>query len=86
MEVTIYRCRTFVVLVLTWVNIVYFLTFHECLFINNKIKYSTEEPPRSGFLRSAHLPRPDMIFYEILTNITYTGIGENISTIKNKRN
>ena len=48
--------------------------------------HTTVEPPRSGFLRSGHLPRPDMIFYEVLTNITYTGIGENISTIKNKRN
>ena len=37
------------------------------------IRTFTVEPPRSG-----HLPRPDMIFYEILTNITYTGNGENI--------
>ena len=33
----------------------------------------TVKPPRSG-----HLPRPDMIFYEILTNIIYTSVGENI--------
>ena len=40
--------------------------------------YNTVELPRSGFLRSGHLPRPYMIFYEILTNIIYTSIGENI--------
>ena len=40
----------------------------------------TVEPPRSG-----HLPRPDMIFYEILTNITYTGIGENIQHNKKQK-
>ena len=34
---------------------------------------NTVEPPRSG-----HLPRPDMIIYEIFTNIIYTSIGENI--------
>ena len=45
-------------------------------FLGNKIKILetyTVEPPRSG-----HLPRPDMIFYEILTNIIYTSVGENI--------
>ena len=40
---------------------------------------NTVEPPRSG-----HLPRSDMIFYEILTNIIYTSIGEIFSTIKIK--
>ena len=43
---------------------------------------STVEPPRSGFLRSGHLPKPDMIFYEIFTNIIYTSIGENIQHSK----
>ena len=40
----------------------------------------TVEPPRSG-----HLPRPDMIFYEILTNIIYTSIGENIQPNKKQK-
>ena len=47
--------------------------------------YCTVEPPRSGFLRSGHLPRPDMIFYEILTNIIYTSIGENIQHNKQQK-
>ena len=46
----------------------------------------TVEPPRSGFLRSGHLPRPDMIFYEIFTNIIYTSsIGENIQHNKKQK-
>ena len=45
----------------------------------------TVEPPRSGFLRSGHLPRPDMIFYEILTNIIYTSNGENIQHNKKQK-
>ena len=45
----------------------------------------TLEPPRSEFLRSGYLPRPDMIFYEILTNIIYTGIGENIQHNKKQK-
>ena len=49
-----------------------------------KKKVNTVEPPRSGFLRSGHLPRPDMIIYEILTNIIYTSIGENIQHKKPK--
>ena len=65
-----------------------FLNYHEFL---TKYIYSivyigyTVEPPRSGFLRSGHLPRPDIIFYEILTNITYTGIGENIQHNKKQK-
>ena len=50
-----------------------------CLFVH------TVEPPRSVFLRSGHLPRPDMIFYEIFTNITYTSIGENIQHNKKQK-
>ena len=58
-----------------------------CLkFIQNKFpltfeaQKSTVEPPRSG-----HHPRPDMIFYEILTNIIYTSIGENIQHNKKQK-
>ena len=47
---------------------------------NQEGKLYTVEPPRSG-----HLPRPDMIFYEILTNIIYTSIGENIQHNKTQR-
>ena len=50
-----------------------------------KIYVITVEPPRSGFLRSGHLPRPDMIFYEIITNIIYTSIGENIQHNKKQK-
>ena len=45
----------------------------------------TVEPPRSGFLRSGYLPRPDMIFYEIFTNIICTSIGGNIQHNKKQK-
>ena len=38
-----------------------------------------------GFLRSGHFPRPDMIFYEILTYIIYNSIGENIQHNKKQK-
>ena len=34
---------------------------------------------------AGHLPRADMIFYEILTNIIYTSIGENIQHNTNQK-
>ena len=56
---------------------------HDIPYFDNL--YATVEPPRSGFMRSGHLPRPDMIFYEILTNIIYTSIGENIQHNKKQK-
>ena len=72
-----------IILVVVYFNFIIFKTqqLNEC----KGLKICTVEPPRSGFLRSGHLPRPDMIFYEILTNIIYTGIGENIQHNKKQK-
>ena len=55
--------------------------------LNRELR-NTVEPPRSGFLRSGHLPRPrpDMIIYEILQILLILVLVKIFSTIKNKRN